>query len=157
NGRLAGAQRRIVAAYDYCDESGKVLFQVVRYDPKDFRQRKPKAGGGWDWSVKGLRIVPYRLRELLAEPDRPVVVAEGGKDVDNRGRIGVLATCNGGGGGKWRARHGEFLRDGRVIVVPDNDESGRNHAEQVASTLQGTAASARIVDLPALPTKGDVS
>src|SRR5579885_962277 len=51
-------KRRIVARYDYNDESGTLLFQVVRFDPKDFRQRQPVAGGGWKWSVKGIRVVP---------------------------------------------------------------------------------------------------
>ncbi len=94
--RMPNGQPQIVATYDYRDERGELLFQVVRYDPKDFRQRRPKPGGGWVWSVKGVRVVPYRLPELLARPDEPVFVVEGEKDVDNLGRIGVLATCNAG-------------------------------------------------------------
>jgi hypothetical protein len=148
---------RIVAQYDYRDEAGNVVFQAVRYEPKDFRQRRPKPGGGWDWSVKGVRVVPYRLPELLAEPTRPVVVAEGEKDCDNLARIGVLATCNACGAGKWTAEHSAFLRGRRVIVLGDNDEAGRNHAQQVAQSLQGIAASVQIVELPGLPDKGDVS
>ena len=35
------SKRRIVATYDYTDENGTLLYQVVRYDPKDFRQRRP--------------------------------------------------------------------------------------------------------------------
>lgn len=153
----ANGKPRIVATYDNCDEGGELLFQVVRFDPKDFRQRKPKAGGGWDWSVKGVRVVPYRLRELLAEPSRPVGVVEGEKDVDNLARIGVLATCNAGGAGKWTSQHAEFLRGRPVFVLADNDEPGRNHARQVAESLQGIAASVRMVELPGLPPKGDVS
>jgi putative DNA primase/helicase len=34
-----------VAAYDYHDENGKLLYQVVRFEPKDFRQRRPN--GEW--------------------------------------------------------------------------------------------------------------
>ena len=148
---------RIVAQYDYRDEAGNVLFQAVRFDPKDFRQRRPKLGGGWDWSVKGVRVVPYRLPEFLAEPARPIVVAEGEKDCDNLARIGVLATCNAGGAGKWTAEHSAFLRGRRVIVLVDNDEAGRNHAHQVAQSLHGIAESVQIVELPDLPAKGDVS
>ncbi|MCA9232821.1 MAG: DUF3987 domain-containing protein [Planctomycetales bacterium] len=151
------AKSQIVATYDYRDEAGNLLFQVVRFDPKDFRQRKPKPGGGWDWSVKGVRAVPYRLPELLAEPTRPVVVAEGEKDADNLARLGVLATCNAGGAKKWTTEHSEFLRDRRAIVLPDNDDAGRNHAQQVAQSLHGIAASVRIVELPDMPAKGDVS
>ena len=115
---------RIVATYDYRDEAGNVLFQVVRYDPKDFRQRRPKPGGGWDWSVKGVRVVPYHLPQLLAEPTRAVAVVEGEKDVDNLARIGVLATCNAGGAGKWTAEHSQYLAGRPVIVLADNDERG---------------------------------
>jgi len=153
----ADSKPRIVAQYDYRDEAGELLFQVVRFDPKDFRQRRPKLGGGWDWSVKGVRVVPYRLPQLLAEPARFVVVAEGEKDVDNLARLGVLATCNAGGAGKWMAEHTKFLLGRHVIVLADNDEAGRNHAHKVALTLQGIAASVRVVELPGLPPKGDVS
>jgi|GEM_PF-3071927 len=96
---------RIVAEYDYRDEAGNVLFQAVRYDPKGFRQRRLDGKSGWTWSVKGMRVVPYRLPELLAEQARPVAVAEGEKDCDNLARIGVLATCNACGAGKWTAEH----------------------------------------------------
>lgn len=148
---------RIVATYDYRDERDNVVFQAVRFDPKDFRQRRPKPGGGWVWSVKGARVVPYRLPELLAEPTRPVVVVEGEKDADNLARIGVLATCNAGGAGKWTADHSAFMSGRRVIVLPDNDEAGRNHAEQVAQSLHGIVESVRIVELPGLPDKGDAT
>jgi hypothetical protein len=77
NGSQANGQSQIATTYDYRDEHGELLFQVVRYDPKDFRQRRPKPGGGWVWSVKGVREVPYRLPELLARPNEPVFVAEG--------------------------------------------------------------------------------
>ncbi|MDA1326294.1 MAG: DUF3987 domain-containing protein [Proteobacteria bacterium] len=148
---------RIVAQYDYRDETGNLVFQALRLEPKSFRQRRPKPVGGWEWSVKGVRVIPYRLPELLAEPEQPVVVVEGEKDCDNLARMGVLATCNAGGAGKWMADHSAFLRGRRVIVLPDNDEAGRNHAQQVAQSLHGIAESVRIVELPDLPAKGDVS
>lgn len=151
------AKRGIVAQYDYRDESGNVVFQAVRYKPKDFRQRRPKPGGGWDWSVKGARVVPYRLPELLADEGQPVVVVEGEKDCDSLQQVGVLATCNAGGAGKWTAEHAAFLKGRRVIVLPDNDDAGRNHAQQVARSLHGIAESVRIVELPDLPAKSDVS
>ncbi len=129
----------------------------MRYEPKAFRQRRPKPDGGWEWSVKGVRVVPYRLPELLAKPTSPVIVVEGERDADNLAHISLLATCNAGGAGKWRSAHAGVLRGRRVVVIPDNDDAGRNHALLVARSLQGIAAWVRIVDLPGLPPKGDVS
>ena len=134
-----------------------MVFQVVRYEPKDFRQRRPKPDGGWEWSVKGVPVVPYRLPELLAEPTRIVFVVEGEKDVDNLARIGVLATCNAGGAGKWTAEHARYVAGRPVVVLGDNDETGRNHTQQVALTTHSIAKAVRIVELPGLPLKGDVS
>ena len=148
---------RIVATYDYRDEAGQTVFQVVRYEPKDFRQRQSDGNGGWNWSVKGARVVPYRLPELLASPAAPVYVVEGEKDADNLAKIGVLATCNAGGAGKWTREHSQYLRGRQVFVLPDNDEVGHNHAQQVAQSLLGIAESVRVVELPGLPPKGDVS
>jgi hypothetical protein len=48
---------KIVAEYDYRDEVGDLLFQVVRFEPKDFRQRRPLGGGKWAWDIKGVRRV----------------------------------------------------------------------------------------------------
>jgi hypothetical protein len=98
-GRSGG--RRIVEAYDYRDERGALLFQVVRFEPKDFRQRRPDGKGGWTWSVKGIRPVPYRLPELLAVPaDALVFIVEGEKDANNLAELGLIATCNAGGAAK---------------------------------------------------------
>ena len=102
NGRGSGAgPSRIVQTYAYTDESGKTLFEVVRFEPKDFRQRQPDSArpGGWTWSIKGVRQVPYRLPDLL-EPlslGRVVLVVEGEKDVDRLMAIGIPATTNPGG------------------------------------------------------------
>src|SRR5262245_63486625 len=77
NAMLAGAMLslkteaptgRIVAAYDYTDDEGELLYQVVRLEPKDFRQRRPDGKDGWTWSA-GERRVLYRLPELVQFPD----------------------------------------------------------------------------------------
>ena len=57
-----GGKARIVASYDYRDESGELLYQVVRFEPKGFRQRRPK-GQAWEWKLDGVRRVLYRLRK----------------------------------------------------------------------------------------------
>ncbi len=149
---------RIVARYDYRDEQGALLYQSVRLEPKSFRQRRQDAAGGWIWNLDGVRLVPYRLPELLAaEPRQPVFVVEGEKDVERLAAIGVVATTNAMGAGKWRAEYAEWLRDRHVVVVPDNDDTGRQHAAQVAESVRGLAASVRVLALPGLPDRGDAS
>jgi RecA-family ATPase len=151
--------RKIAATYDYIDESGALLFQVVRYDPKAFAQRRPDGNDGWIWSVKGSRQVPYRLPELVEAigNDRLVLIVEGEKDVDNLARLGVPATTNARGAGKWTADLAEHFAGARIVIVPDNDDAGRKHADVVANALRETAAEIRLLELPGLPPKGDIS
>jgi Protein of unknown function (DUF3631) len=153
----------IVATYDYADESGAQLFQVVRLAPKDFRQRRPNGKGGWTWSLGKTRRVLYRLpevRDAMAR-ERLVVIVEGEKDADNLSKLGVTATCNAGGASKWRTEYAESLRDADVVVIGDNDDAGRAHVAHIASSLHGIARRVRALDLtqtwPECPAKGDIS
>jgi putative DNA primase/helicase len=156
--RPAGGGRRMVSAYNYCDEQGEILYQVLRYVPKDFRQRRPDGKGGWDWSMAGVRRVLFGLPELLAaDPSRIVFVVEGEKDVLTARKMGLLATTNAGGAGKWCEGYTETLRGRPVIVIPDNDYPGKAHAKLVSEALQGVAKAVRVLELPGLPEHGDLS
>lgn len=148
---------QIVAKYDYCDEQGGILFQALRYEPKAFRQRRPN-GSGWEWSVKGIRKVPYRLPELLAASlEQYVYIVEGEKDVERLSVLGLAATCNAGGAGKWQRSFSEHFKGRKVAILSDNDDAGRKHARDVESMLKSVAVEVRIIELPGLPDKGDVS
>jgi archaellum biogenesis ATPase FlaH len=147
----------IVATYQYRAENRDLLFEVVRRHPKSFHQRKPDGRGGWIPSTLGVRQVLYRLPELLASPERRVFIVEGEKDVDRLAEAGFIATTNAGGAGKWKTTHSESLRGRHVLILPDNDAPGERHARTVAGALQGIAASVRILELPGLPPKGDIS
>jgi hypothetical protein len=136
----------IVAEYAYTDESGELLFQVVRLEPKSFRQRRPDGRGGWIWNLNGTRRVLYRLPEVLAASD--VLIVEGEKDAETARRLGLTATCNPGGAGKWKDEYSEKLRGKRVTVVADGDNPGRKHAEQVAVSLAGEVESLKVLELP---------
>jgi hypothetical protein len=150
--------RNVVATYDYCDEAGRVLFQTVRFDPKDFRQRRPGGKGGWIWNIKGVERLLYRLPGLVAsDPAQPVYVPEGEKDVDALRALGLVATCNPMGAGKWQDHFAGPLRGRHVVVIPDNDDPGRQHARQVAASVAAVAASVKLLELPDLPAGGDVS
>jgi Protein of unknown function (DUF3631) len=158
-GYIAVTQPKIVVEYSYTDAGGKLLYQVVRLEPKDFRQRKPDGAGGWTWSVKGVRQVPYRLPALVEaiKLGQPVLVVEGEKDTDNLHALGVVATCNAGGAGKWPKALNEHFRGADVVLVPDNDKAGYDHINVVAKALTGIALRVRVLMLPELPDKGDVS
>ena len=172
----------IVATYDYCDQDGTLLFQVCRYTPKDFRQRRPDGNGGWVWNVKDVTPVPYRLPQVIDNDGRIILIVEGERDVDRLWTLGVPATCNAGGAGKWRDDLSAYFRGADVVIIPDRDPQkkhpktgepmvhakngrpvlpGQDHAQAVAQALQGIAARVRVLELwtswPDMPLKGDVS
>lgn len=141
------AERHIEATYDYTDADGKLLYQVVRYLPKRFRQRRPRGDGDWIWNLKGVRRVLYRLPAVIetATQGGTIYVVEGEKDVHAAERVGLVATCNPGGAGKWNASYNGPLKGASVIIVADNDEAGLPHAELVSAHLSGVAASTSVV------------
>lgn len=147
--------RKIVATYDYHDEHGVLLYQVVRFEPKDFRQRKPDGKGGWTWKLNGVRRVLYRLPEILNKTS--VFLVEGEKDADRLRALQLPATTCPGGAGKWREEFSHALRGKHVVILPDDDPVGEQHAFAGARSLLPEAASVRIVRLPSLSPKGDVS
>lgn len=143
--------RGVEVAYDYRDERGALLFQVVRLAGKGFRQRRPDGRAGWENTIARTRRVLYRLPELLAAPaGATVYIVEGEKDVDTLRKLGAIATCNPMGAGKWSHVEGArtALHGRRVVIIRDADEPGRAHAAQVALSLASSAASVRTVELP---------
>jgi Protein of unknown function (DUF3987) len=157
--------RRVVCAYEYVDENGTLLHQTIRYEPKTFRRRRPDPDnpGQWIWNLSEIRTVIYRLPEVLTAMSNgdTIYVTEGEKDADALRSLGFTATTNPMGTGKWRTDYSELLRGGDVVAISDNDKAGRNHAEQVATSLNGSAARIRILDIRSVwcecPEKGDIS
>src|SRR5262245_13846629 len=175
-------ERQETAHYDYVDEAGNLLSQVVRYVPKTFRQRRPDGHGGWIWEIKGIRQVPYRLPELVEAiaSDRLIFIPEGEKDVDRLWQLGAPATCNAGGAGNWKEDLNQYFSGAHVIIIADNDPqttddkgqakfhpdgrprcAGFDHANYVAAQLDKIADEVRVLDLganwPDCPIKGDIS
>ena len=102
-------------------------------------------------------IRAYRLPELIASGDAPVLIAGGEKDVDNLRAFGFTATCNHGGEGKWWPELTPYFKGRRVFILCDNDEQGEKHQAVVGAALNGVASEIRVVRFPELPAKGDVS
>lgn len=142
------AAGKIVATYPYTDEHGEVLYEVCRFEPKSFRQRRPDGKGGYTWDMRGVRRVLYRLPAVLAADT--VWIVEGEKDVHTLEAAGVVATTNSGGANqKWQPDWTKALADRRVIVIPDNDEPGRKRAAAIVKELTGKAAEVIQIELPA--------
>ena len=142
----SSARREIVATYDYTDEDCTPLFQVVRSVPKSFFQRYPNGRGGWI-NRKFPRQVLYRLPLVMRAPI--VFVTEGEKDSDRLFEHGFVATTNAGGANApWLAEYTAALRGREVILIPDNDSSGRRRVVMIARALIGQAARVRFLELP---------
>jgi RecA-family ATPase len=151
---LAPKRGVLVASYDYTDEQGELLYQVQRFEPKSFAVRRPDGDGKWTHGI-GERRVLYRWPDLLQYPDGTVFLCEGEKDADNIAERGFCATC--AAGGKWTPDMVQAIAGRDVLVMQDNDAAGEKKAQHAASLLHGVAASVRIVLLPGLPERGDVS
>lgn len=153
----------ITGTWVYRDRGGQPLYRVVRRNaegkPKRIHQERydeeKKAFVGGKGCMKGVRVMPYRLNEWVDE-DGTVLIAEGERKVDALVKLGWLATCNSGGAGKFSRRFAPYFADRDVVLLPDNDQAGRDHVRQVAEILDPIAAGIRILELPSLPPKGDI-
>jgi hypothetical protein len=148
--------RNIAATYDYKDEKGKLIYQVVRYKPKGFSQRRPDGNGDWIWNMKGVNPVPYHLPEII-QAIEPVLIVEGEKDVENLKRMGFTATTSPMGTGKWKVTYNKYLKGKEVILIPDHDQPGNQHCRNIGQSLWGIAKNIKWVELPGLDEKEDVS
>jgi hypothetical protein len=144
---------KITATFDYTDENGKLLFQVVRWDPpgqkKEFSQRRPDGRGGWINNLHKTRIVLFQLPQLLADlkAEKTIVIVEGEGDVLACNAQGISATCNPMGAGKWRDEFNKLFHGADVVICGDNDEPGRAHVNKVATCLLGVAKRLRVLEL----------
>ncbi|MBS7588269.1 AAA family ATPase [Ancylobacter defluvii] len=171
-------RKTVVSLWDYVDENGDLLFQTLRYQfkmpdgswrlgkdgkvDKTYGQRRKarpedNALDEWVYSVKGERLVPYRLPDIMEAlaDERPVFIVEGEKAADRLWEVGIPATTNPMGAGKWPEEFAPIFRNADLIILPDNDEPGRKHRDLVGSRLKDVAGRCRVLNLPGLPEKGD--
>jgi len=174
--RSAKPRTVVAAEYPYEDETGTTVLVVERVEyrnpdgtyvvtengkrKKKFRQKRPDPAnaGSWIWNVHGTATVPYRLPELIEAiaNEYIIVVAEGERKVDHLRSLDVPATCCAGGAGKWKPEHSAFLRGADIVLIPDNDDRGYKHIQEVGSALTGIAKRIRVVVLPGLQPKDDI-
>jgi uncharacterized protein DUF3987 len=149
------SNKAFVAAYDYRNHEGILLYQVLRYEnPKRFGHRQPDGHGGWIYKGAHKRVV-YRWPELIKYPNATVFVAEGEKDADRLSSLDLCATTV--ASGKWTDDCVNALAGRHCWILEDNDEAGRKKALEAATRLHAVAASVKIVRFPSLPNGGDVS
>jgi putative DNA primase/helicase len=149
----------IERTYDYVDERGVLLYQVVRFKPKAFRPRRPDGQGGWIWNLEDVpRRVLYRLPALAESPR--VYLCEGEKDVDALAAWGLPATTTHGGAAQWRSEYVEQLKALAVeelVAFPDNDEAGAEYVSKASAGCRAAGLRVKIARLAGLAHKGDVS
>ena len=148
--------RKIAETYDYQNINNQLAFQVVRYHPKGFCQRRPDGNGGWTYNLKGIKPVPYRLPELMNSHGK-VFVVEGEKDTDNLMSWGLTVTTSPMGANKWKKEYNRYFKAREIILLPDNDSEGLRHMQKIAKGLLPIAKSIKLIKLPNLKQKEDIS
>ncbi len=148
--------RFMSAVYDYIDDQGEVRYQVRRFEPKTFRQCRPDGKGGWLFNMDGVEALPYNLHHMITNPDAPVFIVEGEKAAQRLSKLKLVATTSHGGAKKWQPVLNQYFVGRNVVVLADNDDAGREHADIVIGNLFGVASRIKRVELDGLPAKGDV-
>ncbi|MBK9166259.1 MAG: hypothetical protein IPM24_02210 [Bryobacterales bacterium] len=134
------------ASYHYHDEAGRLLYTVHRYPTVPKKTFKCQRADG-AWNMKGVRRVLFRLPQVLEA--EICFVVEGEKDAQTLADWGFCGACNPHGAGEWKPEYSESLRGKEVIVIPDNDAPGIDHARTVVASLMGVAGRVRLLELPA--------
>jgi 5S rRNA maturation endonuclease (ribonuclease M5) len=162
--RLFQQGQKPEAIYKYQDADGRLVFEKLRMPGKRFVQRQPDGKGGYEYKLGDVKKPLYHLPEVLVANE--IFICEGEKDCDNIRALGlsnredgvfVAATTNFDGAGKWKDEYSAFFAGKRVVVLPDNDEPGEKHAQRVAESIYPYAQGVKVVRLPELAEKGDVS
>ena len=142
---LASPQPKVAAVYRYTDETGKLLYENVRFEPKDFRQRCYDSKGNAVWSLQGVKRVPYRLKELTEKTRHgsEVWLCEGEKDADSLAELGFVASSF----KNWIAGFNQYVRKTHVVIVRDHDLPGGVQANEAARLISQAAESVKVLDV----------
>jgi hypothetical protein len=142
--------KKIVATYPYPDANSKVLYEVVRYEPKAFAIRRPDGFGEYIWNLEGITPILYHLPDILKAKalGDTIYLTEGEKDCDRLWSIGLVATTNPMGAGKWRDSYTSALEEAKVVFIPHTDEEGQKHAKLVTEAIRDRVVNLKVVNLP---------
>jgi hypothetical protein len=141
--------------WEFTTPAGEVLY-IQRHKREYYR----KVGEGlWKKGLSGVTQVLYNLHELVdgVRAGKTIYHLEGPKDVETaREKLGVVATTS-GSTSSWRPEFKSFYIGADVVIVPDNDGPGRKYADTVARSIAPVARSVKVLDLPGMPDKGDLT
>ncbi len=154
--------------WEYRDEQGQLLGDVLRFDqPDGSKEIRPAtycthAELPSRWRYQGFTEPRplYGLDRLACHPKVPVIVCEGEKAADAAARIfqdHVCITSNGGAKAAdktdWSALSGR-----KVWIWPDADAAGAGYANSVVNCLwQAKAASVAVVDVNSMSDGWDLA
>jgi hypothetical protein len=157
------------AIYTYRDALGRTVFRKLRYPPTSkhkFVCQRPEGKNGWSDGLKDIADKPlYNLPELVSASY--AICVEGEKDADRvaalnlaqyrNDKLRVATTCNFDGAGHWPAAYNPYFTGKIVVILPDNDPPGQQHALDCATGIFPFAAGVKIVNPAGLPEHGDIS
>ena len=150
-------EREVGALDQYLDKNGELVAEKVRYKNKTFFWRSKKPDGSYDYHKP--KNVPLYNGTVL-EKAEAVFLVEGEKDVDTLTKYGLPAVSL-PNGAHWENEYVAYFSDKVIIILPDNDDTGRDYAKAALKALKPTNYNTGIMQLnnlwPEIPEKGDVS
>jgi len=135
-----------IARYDYTDENGKLLYQVRRFYPKNFRPYRLDSQGQWTQGIGNTRRVLYNLPKLISS--EYACLTEGEKDAETLINMGFVATTHAFGAKSWRDEYSDSLINKKIVIIPDNDEAGIAWTSTVIKSLWSKAKAIKVVKPP---------
>lgn len=156
--------------YRYGDRLKKIRFYKWTNGKwqKSFCWQHKDDNGSWQKGRGGINPPLYKQELLNNIADHTIYIVEGEKDADTMtDKVGLLAVSapdgatKGSKGKKWDKRFNSLFTGVNVVIIPDNDEAGKNFASLVANELLTVAHSVKVLDLCTewenLKEKGDIT
>ena len=149
-------KRQIEDVYNYVDLNGNYAFTRLRLSGKKFLYGIMD-GDRFNYGLKGKRraTIPAVYCESLKavrtaiENGQRVFYCEGEKDVKTVNKHGLTGiTC--GASGDWCPDCATLFEGADVVILQDNDKSGKESSQKIEKDLQQVAKSVRII-VPTFP------
>lgn len=136
----------------YLDQRGD--YRLVRNDGKE-KGRPTK-----EIPAVSKRVL-FNLPKLLKSPQATVVWVDGEKDSIRGESVindpNIVFISNSGGCKAYRDEYADALAGRKVVLIPDEDEASHQAVQRNIGKLKGKVASVRILELPGLSHKEDLS